>query len=175
MKKTILILLCAFFLVSLASSTAVYVPQPQNMELKPGETTGFILKIASEHTDVICTPDIGPNEYLAITLEPNYTIGQYQRFNIEGQVALSKDAPYGQYEHRFCMLCEPIGIGGTTIPLNTCGLPITVTAVSERSKQNLYEPIKPSYYLPIIVILSIVIIILLAIIVIYLYRKRKSK
>ncbi|MFH1500999.1 MAG: hypothetical protein ABIE22_03575 [archaeon] len=173
MKRIILTLLLGIFLASVVSAVGVTFPQPQNMELRPGENNYFIFQIQSDHFPIICIPEIESSDNLQIILEDNYTVAQNQRFNVQGEVVLSKGASFGDYKTTFCILCMPLESEGSTVNIKTCGLPVTVSAVAQRSGPNLYEPPSPSYLIPVIVILSIAIIILLAIIIIYLYRKRK--
>jgi hypothetical protein len=157
-------------LVSLVSAIGVTYPHPQNIELKPGQSSYFTFQIQTDDFPLTCIPSVQDNAGLEFAFNPQYDVEARQKFNVKPQVIIPKQTPYGNYKATFCIECDPAGeIEGSRIIPRICDLPITVNVVTERTRKNMLEEVS---YLWLWMTLLIVAIVVLAITIFYLIRRR---
>ena len=171
MKKIITTILAIIFVTSLVSAIGVTYPHPQNIELKPGQSSYFTFQIQSDDYPLICVPSIQDNDGLELAFNPQYEIEANQKFNVKPQIIIPKQTPFGNYQAKFCIECSPSGeVEGSRIIPKICDLPITVNVVSERTRENMLEPVS---YFSIWITFLIIAILVLALVIFYLIRRKR--
>ena len=175
MMKKINLFITAIFLViaslTLVSAIGVSFPHPQNIELKPGESTSFTFQIQSHDFAVKCIPEMQETQGLEITLDKEYALEANQRLNVKGKVQLPSDMNAGNYEAQFCIECSPLGEeSGSAVKQKVCNLPVTVVGVNERTRQNIFDAEEQESLLWIILVIVLVILITL---IKYITKKRR--
>ena len=172
MKKIITTILAIIFVTSLVSAIGVTYPHPQNIELKPGQSSYFTFQIQSDDYPLICVPSIQDNDGLELAFNPQYEIEANQKFNIKPQIIIPKQTPFGNYQAKFCIECSPSEeVEGSRIIPKICDLPITVNVVSERTRENMLEPVS---YFSIWITFLIIAILVLALVIFYLIRRKRK-
>jgi len=171
MKKIITTILAIIFVTSLVSAIGVTYPHPQNIELKPGQSSYFTFQIQSDDFPLICVPSIQDRAGLELAFNPQYEIEANQKFNIKPQIIIPKQTPFGNYQAKFCIECSPSEeVEGSRIIPKICDLPITANVVSERTRENMLEPVS---YFSIWITSLIIAIIVLALVIFYLIRRKQ--
>ena len=171
MKKIIITILAIIFVTSLVSAIGVTYPHPQNIELKPGQSSYFTFQIQSDDYPLICVPSIQDNDGLELAFNPQYEIEANQKFNVKPQIIIPKQTPFGNYQAKFCIECSPSEeVEGSRIIPKICDLPITVNVVSERTRENMLEPVS---YFSIWITFLIIAILVLALVIFYLIRRKR--
>lgn len=174
MKKILISIILTIFLASIVSAIGVTYPHPQNIELRPGQSTYFTFQIQSDDFPLICVPLIQDKAGLEFAFNQQYEIEPNQKFVVKPQLIVPKQTSYGLHEASFCIECSPSGeIEGSKIVPRICNLPVTANIVAERTRVNMLEE-EVSYYYIWVTLLTIAIIIL-AIIIFYLIRRRRLR
>jgi len=171
MRKIISLLVAAIFLASFVYAIGASFPRPQNIELTPGQSSYFAFQIQTDESPVSCVPVIQETQGLELAFNQKYDVEANEKYVVKPQVIVPEQTPFGDYTATFCVECTPISEaeGSKVIP-KICGLPITVKVVSERTRENMFEPAPAGYDLWIT--LLIIAIVILAIIIYYLIRKK---
>jgi len=174
MMKIINLLIAGIFLISIVSAIGVTVPQPQNIELKPGQASFFTFQIQSDDFPLICIPILQEAGGLELAVNQQYEVEPNQRYVVKPQVIAPQQSGFGNYKATFCISCSPSEeVEGSKVVTEVCNLPVTVDVVSERTRENMFEEeIGPAMGLWITLLL--VAIVFLAIVIFYLIRKRSS-
>jgi hypothetical protein len=174
-SKIFTLVMFGILLVSIVSALGVTHPQPQNIELKPGQSGFFTLQVQADDFPLKCVPIIRDNGGLELAFNQEYNIEANQDFIIQPQVIVPDKASFGDHQANFCLECAPTGevVGSRVIPV-ICDLPVTVDVVSDRTRVNKFEDTGQLGFIAVLTILSISILIL-AIVVFYLVvRKRRN-
>lgn len=171
MKKIIITILAIVFITSLVSAIGITYPHPQNIELKPGQSSYFTFQIQSDEYSLICIPSVQDNAGLELAFNPQYEIEANQKYNVKPQIIVPKQTPYGDYKAQFCMECSPSeDVEGSRIIPKICDLPITANVVSERTRDNMLEP---TSYFGLWITFLIIAIVILALVIFYLIRRKR--
>ncbi len=172
MKKIITTLFTIIFLINLISAIGITYPHPQDIELKPGQSSYFTFQIQSDDFPLICVPSIQEDAGLEFAFNPQYEIEANQKYNVKPQIIIPKQTPFGNYEANFCIECSPSQeVEGSKIIPRICDLPITVNIRSERTRTNMLE--KTESLLILWISLLIIAIVILTIIIFYLIKKKR--
>lgn len=175
--KTINRITSIFFIIllsfSFVNAIGITQPQPQNIELKPGQSSFFTLQVQSDDFPLKCVPIVRETGGLELAFNQEYNIGANQAFNIKPQVIVPKETGFGNYQANFCLECTPSGdfSGSRVVPV-ICNLPVSVNVVSERTRENRFDEAGQIGFLTVLVILSIAILIL-AVVIFFLVARRK--
>jgi flagellar basal body-associated protein FliL len=182
MKKIISIfILCLMVILPLAYA-GVTNPLPSNIELLKGDSERFKFQIQALHSesDLICTYEF-ENENMAFSVvfdEDETLVPSGELKYVYGTVNLPKNIDFGTYSENFCVNCVPVTkTSGTGVVIKTCGLPIKVNVVEERTRDNLYVPEKETNFKVIIGIIVIVLILLAIVLYAYVHpicKKNKT-
>ena len=161
--------------VSFISAFGVSYPQPQNIELKPGQASFFTFQIQTDDFPVDCVPIIDDAGELELAFNQEYKVEANQRYNIKPQIIVPKETGFGNYKTTFCVECTPAGdISGSKVIPRVCNLPITVNVVAERTMTNLLEEPKAEFGWMLVMIVLAFAILILASIIYYLVRRRRA-
>ena len=172
-KKHLVFLVLVLFSISFVSAMGVTYPQPQNIELAPGQSSFFTFQIQSDDFPLTCVPIIEETQGLELAFTQEYNIEANQKYNIKPQVIIPKDTPVGAYKALFCMECSPSEeVAGSKIIPRFCNLPVTVNVVSERTRPNKFDEAENN--IVIWITLLAISIVILAIVIFFLVRKRFS-
>ena len=170
-KQIIATIITLVFLTSLVSAIGVTYPHPQNIELKPGQSSYFTFQIQSDDFPLVCIPSVQDNAGLELAFNQEYIVEPNQQFNVKPQIIIPKQTPFGDYKATFCIECSPSGdVEGSRIIPRICNLPITANVVSERTRENMLEP---TSYFVIWITFLIIAIVILALVIFYLIRKKR--
>ncbi len=174
MKKIITLMIASIFVVLVANfvfAMGVTYPHPQNIELKPGQSSYFTFQIQSDDFPLVCVPIIEDAAGLEFAFNTQYNVGANQKFSVKPQIIVPKQTPFGDYKASFCIECEPSReVEGSKIIPRICNLPVTVSVVTERTRKNIFE--EELGYIWLWITLLIIAIIILAIVIFYLVRRR---
>jgi len=172
MKKIITIWIAIMVSISFVNAIGITYPYPQNIELKPGQSSYFTFQIQSDDFPLTCIPIVQDNAGLELAFNPEYGVEADQNYDAKPQIIIPKKTPYGNYKATFCMECSPdTDVQGSKVISKICNLPITANVVSERTGRNVNEEIS---YFYIWITFLIIAIIVLALIIFYLIRKRSK-
>lgn len=177
MKKQITLATTVFamiFAISIVSAIGFTSPNPQNIELTPGQASYFTFQIqADKDFGIICVPTVQDTNGLELAFNQEYTVEAGQRYNVKPQVIVPKQTPFGNYKATFCIECEPSeDVEGSRIIPGICDMPVTVNVVGERTTGNLLEPASADYFMIWVTLLAVAIVIL-AMVIFYLVRRRR--
>ena len=174
-SKLLAFVLLSFLMANVASALGVTYPYPQNIELKPGQSSYFTFQIQTDNFPVSCVPSIGETGGLELAFAQKYDIESNQRYNVKPQVIVPKQTGFGNYKTTFCIECTPSNdVSGSRIIPKVCNLPVTVNIVSDRTRTNALE--ETGNVVWIIVLISFAIsIVILASIIFYLVVKQKKR
>jgi len=172
MKKLITTTIFAIILTtSLISAIGVTYPHPQNIELKPGQSSYFTFQIQSDDFSLICVPSVQDNAGLELAFNQQYEVEANQKYNIKPQIIIPKQTPFGNYKAIFCIECSPSGeVEGSRIIPKICNLPVTANVVAERTRDNMLEP---EGYFGLWITFLIIAIVILALVILYLIRRKR--
>lgn len=171
MRKLILWILGILIIAQIAYA-GVTNPLPTELNLLKGESGRFKFQIQTiaSNQEIECTYALAEESPLLVSFDPTEIIvpaGSIRE--VRGTVTVPKDLDFGTYEEKFCISCKPTeGTAGTSVAIDTCGLPIKVNVVSERTRDNMYVSPKP---FPLIGKVLIIAGILIAIIIYYLWQR----
>jgi len=175
MKRTLLILSSVVFLVlviSVVSAVGVSYPHPQNIELRPGESSYFTFQIQADNFPLVCIPEIENAAGLEFAFNQQYEIEANQRYNVKPQLIVPKQTGLGNYKATFCVECAPSeDVSGSKIIPKVCNLPVTANVVSERTRPNMFEEEGLGVFVWITLLVAAIII--LAIIILVLVKRRR--
>ena len=176
-KKVILSLLLVLVSFSFVAAIGVTHPQPQNIQLKPGESSYFALQVQSDNFALKCVPVVEDSKGLELAFSPEYNIEPNMQYNIKPQVVVPKKTAYGSYKALFCMECSPAeDVEGSKIIPRICNLPITVDVVSERTGANMFDQKAAGLAIWVVVLVSLsVAILVLSTVIYYLVRRRRMR
>ncbi|MBW2985004.1 hypothetical protein KY361_07840 [Candidatus Woesearchaeota archaeon] len=175
MRKTILWVL-SILIISQIAYAGVTNPLPTELNLFKGESGRFKFQIqtVASNQEIACTYDLAEESPLTVEFDPaTIVVPAGTVRDVYGTVTVPEELDFGTYEENFCISCEPTsGQAGTSVAIDTCGLPIKVNVVSERARDNMYVPPKeaPISWQTVIIVAAILVVI--ALIVLYLWEKR---
>jgi len=174
MGKAVMVLFGFILAFSVVSAFGVSYPQPQNIELKPGQSSYFTFQIQTDDFPVTCVPVVESMGELELAFNQQYEVEANMRYNVKPQVIVPKQTGLGNYETSFCVECSPSeDVEGSRIIPRVCNLPITVNVVAERTRQNLLEETTAAAVWVLILVFLSVSILILAAVVFYLVARRK--
>jgi len=174
MKKVISLTIAMIFLISFVSAIGITYPQPQNIELRPEESSYFTFQIQSDNFPLSCVPIIEETQGLELAFNQEYQVEARQRYNVKPQIIVPKQTAFGSYQASFCMECSPSeDVEGSKIIPRICNLPVTVNVVSDRTQDNMFDSTAGGNFM-IWISLLILSVVLLAAIIFYLVRRRSA-
>lgn len=116
-------------------------PLPAELNLKRGETGHFKFQVqaVASKEDISCIfEEIDMTPILIEFEESNAIIKAGEKRYIIGSAFVPKDVEFGSYEEKFCVKCQPVEKKeGNQVNIVTCGLPIKVNIVKERTRDNM--------------------------------------
>ena len=172
---TISLFALIFFSINLVSAIGVSYPIPQNIQLKPSQSSYFTFQIQTDEYPVTCVPLVEETSGLELAFNQQYLVEANQRYNVKAQVIVPKQTAFGEYQATFCMECTPSGeTEGSRIIPRVCKLPITVDVVSDRSRENRFEQ-EAANYVIVWITLLVLSILVLVLIIFYLIRRRRAR
>lgn len=177
MKKIYFYGIMFLALIYAASAIGVTRPIPQEIQLLPGQSNSFKFQIQSDDYAIDCTYDLEMESILDVGFEtPKIVLQANEKEYVTGTITAPEDAPSGEYSTKFCVRCSPLvkEEGKSSTRFNYCDLPLSVSIVSQRTKENILEipeVQKPPYMLW---IWAILIAIIAATIIWLIWRKIKK-
>jgi len=178
MKKIILLGIFTILIIQLVSA-GVTTPLPSNMELLKGEDGRFKFEIqgVNQESNLICDYSFESEPLFEVEFdEDSVVVEAGEILEVYGTVKVPKDLDYGSYTAEFCVICNKESTeAGASVNINTCGLPLNVNVVDERTRENLYVPDKVKNYKLVLLIVVIVSIIILALVITALLKKKTTK
>lgn len=157
-------------------------PLPSEIQLLKGESGRFkfqIQTIAHPYA-VICSYAVEENPIFNLRFDDAELIVEGNQVkDFYGTVTAPRKLDYGKYSAKFCISCKDIQNPpqpGANVEIRTCGIPINIDVVKQRTVQNMFIPPKQRspLFFPLIIAI-IIILILLAILIYFLLKNRKSK
>ncbi len=177
MKKSLIYLGMILVLTQIVLA-GVTNPLPTELNLLKGESGRFKFQIQTiaSNQEVECTSILPEDSIFDIDFDPPTIIvpaGTVR--DIYGTVSVPRDIDFGTYEESFCIGCTPTtGQEGAAVTIETCGLPIKVNVVAERTRDNMYIPPKPFPFIGKVIVVA-VILVTLAIIIYLVWKKKHEK
>lgn len=175
MKKQIFLIFIILLIVQIAFA-GVTNPLPSELNLLKGESGRFKFQIqaVTSENDLVCI--VSPESEAFFNVDFDKTEIEVAAGTIEevyGTVNVPGNLEFGSYEASFCISCSPAGgASGTAVSIDTCGLPINVNVVEQRTKENMNIPSKT---IPLLLIIAIFAVIAVFVLLFYmLWKKSKS-
>ena len=165
-------------IISQIAYAGVTNPLPTELNLFKGESGRFKFQIqtVASNREVECNYRLAEDSPLIVEFDPaEITVPAGTVREVRGTVTVPEEVGFGTYEEKFCISCRPTaGQTGTSVAIDTCDLPIKVNVVSERTKDNMYIPPKPSPFpWQTLVMISLVLAVVIALIAVYAFGKRR--
>lgn len=146
MKKIIFLL--ALLVLSSFALAGVTNPLPTELNLEQGESGRFKFQIQT----VASNQELSCNYYLTneeknfdVRFDPdNIIVPAGTVREVYGTVKVPRNLAYGNYVEEFCISCYPTDSPtGAAVAVETCGLPLNVNVVEQRTTENMNVPPKP--------------------------------
>lgn len=170
LNLTMNLIIAIILSVSTVCAIGVTYPYPQNIELKPGQSSYFAFQIQSDDSPISCIPIVEDSKELELAFSQNYDVEASSKLNVKAQVIAPKTIPTGEQKSIFCIECSPSGTAsGSKVVSRICNLPVTVNIVTERTGKNMLEN---NNYLRIWITFLIAAIVILSLIILFLVVKR---
>jgi hypothetical protein len=178
MKKTIIWILSLMILAQIVFA-GVTNPLPTELNLMKGESGRFKFQIQTiaSNQEVQCVSSLAEESPLLIEFDPDEIIVPASTVReVRGTVTVPDEIEFGTFQEEFCISCRPTeGAPGSSVSVDTCGLPLKVNVVQERTRDNMYIPPKPGLSFTAITIIVLIIIIAGVLIAVILRRMRKRQ
>ncbi|MFH1641955.1 MAG: hypothetical protein ABIC04_03575 [Nanoarchaeota archaeon] len=192
MNKLLMLIIMVLLLLVQFVSAGVTDPQPKELELLKGESGRFKFQIQTiaNPQDIICSYSIKDESPLIVEFDDDeILVPANSKKYVYGTVTVPEGISQGitfnadntiVFEENFCVACRNAReTAGTSVQINTCDLPITVSVVHERTKQNMYVPPKPEPVstIPVSLVISVLaaIIIIVLIYEFHIHKKKKKR
>jgi len=174
--KRLIIFTLVFMLTLQFVLAGVTNPLPGEIELLKGESGRFKFQIQAVNrpTDIECTFNLEGDSPLIVEFDDATAFVEANSVkDFYGTVDVPRKLDYGKYTQSFCVECNPKDkLEGATVQIYSCGLPINVAVVKERTKNNMNVPGKPFDYALLVAVLVVAIIV---IIIIFKKKKKSGK
>lgn len=173
-------LIIGVFLIDTAFA-GVTNPLPTEIELLKGESARFKFQIqAVAHPYAVrCTYSLEEEPIFRVSFDSAETIVEGGKTkDVYGTVTAPRKLDYGGYSATFCVSCKDIQTPpqpGANVEILTCGLPININVVKERTRENMFVPPKPREPLFMPFVGAVIIIIILLMIILYFLIKNRKK
>lgn len=175
-KSSIFVIIIILFLMTASLVYAgVTNPLPPELELLKGETGRFKFQIQNLNKPVAldCTFELEGTKNLDVTFDQiSGTINANDKSDFFGSVKAPDSM--GKYTQNFCVRCSPTSQeSGASVKIDSCGLPINVNVVAEKTKENMQVEDKHDNKMIYVGIIALVAII--AYLLMHYLRKKSSK
>ncbi len=168
-------LIAIIMATSVLAGASIAYPLPNNLNLVPGEEGRFkmMIQAANEDSDVVCTIDPQGEEVLDYLFDESFpeVVAGTNRY-VRGTVTAPQE--YGVFTQKFCASCAPVNKeGGVSIAIKTCDLPLTVSVIDKRKRDNMFiEPKEISMWR---LVGKIALVALLILLIVYLFMGKKKQ
>lgn len=178
MKKRVIGIILSLLIFLPIVYAGVSSPLPSNIELLPSESVRFKYQVQALRTEtrLLCVPALEEEPEFDVEFDTEDVVVEAgTRKNFYGTVTAPKDLAYGDYSTTFCVRCRPEDKeAGATVQINTCGLPIRLSVVETRTRDNLFVPEKPAEFPWVYFIVGAAIVVVLIIVITYIVVKKKK-
>lgn len=154
-----LFLFSIFYISHSVNALAVTNPLPTVLELARGESGRFwvqIQNLAGDPEDIQCTYSVSLSLPAEFDNKETIVIAASSTYDAYGTVTIPADADLGQYDGIVEVGCQKISVMQSNITGSKISqgfqVPMTVSVVEKRTKENMILPEKPSPFNPMLVL-----------------------